>query len=58
MSDADPYQVLHVFIESAAFSVNPVTINTQTVLTVKVREATVTIYPTVLYSKEVFAGEV
>lgn len=58
MSDPAPYEVLQVFIQSAALSVNTVNINSQTVLTVKVREETVTVYPPVVYSNEIRAGEV
>lgn len=58
MSDPEPYQVLQVFIQSVSFSVNPVNINSKTVLSVKVQEKTVTVYPPVVYSKETYAGEV
>ena len=58
MSDPAPYQVLQVFIQSVAFSVNPVNMNNQTVLSVKVEEKPVTVYPPVVYSKETYAGEV
>ena len=57
MSD-EPYQVLQVFIQSASFSVNPVNINAKTVLSIKVREETVTVYPPVVYGNEIYAGEV
>lgn len=58
MSDPAPYEVQQVFIQSAALSANTVNINTQVVLTVKVREETVTVYPPQVYSNEIRAGEV
>lgn len=58
MSDPEPYEALQVFIESATLSANTVNINTQVVLSVTVRETTVTVYPPVVYSNEIRAGEV
>lgn len=58
MSDPEPYEVLQVFIQSAALSANTVNINTQVVLSVTVREQTVTVYPPEVYSNEIRAGEV
>ena len=58
MSDPEPYETLQVFIQSATLSANTVNINTQVVLSVTVRETTVTVYPPVVYSNEIRAGEV
>ena len=57
MSDPEPYEVLQVFIQSAALAANTVNINTQVVLSVTVREQTVTVYPPEVYSNEIRAGE-
>ena len=51
-------QVVQVQISSPTFSVNPVRINTQTILSVIVREVTVTVEPEIYYANEFRAGEV
>ena len=51
-------QVVQIQIHSPTFSVNPVRINTQTILSVIVKELTVTVEPELLYSNEFRAGEV
>ena len=45
-------------IESASFSINPVTINDKVVLTVTVVETSVVVEPEKYYSGEIYAGEV
>lgn len=44
-------------IESASFSVNPVYINGSTVLSVKVSEKTIELFPEIFYSGEIHSGE-
>lgn len=51
-------QVVQIILRDLSFSVNPVNINRQTVLSVKVTEQTVSVEPEVLYSNEFRAGEV
>ena len=52
------YVVLLPTIESASFSINPVTINGKTVLTVTIVEASIVVEPEKYYSGEIHAGEV
>jgi hypothetical protein len=51
-------QVVQIQILSPTFSVNPVRMNAQTILSVIVKEVTVTVEPELLYSNEIKAGEV
>ena len=51
-------QVVQIQILSPTFSVNPVRMNAQTILSVIVREVTVTVEPELLFSNEFRAGEV
>ncbi len=51
-------QVVQIQILSPTFSVNPVRMNAQTILSVIVREVTVTAEPELLFSNEFRAGEV
>lgn len=54
----EEYSVLVPDISSAAFSVNPVAINSKTVLTIKVTEKIVVLEPDKMYSGELYSGEV
>jgi len=54
----EQYIVLLPVIEAASFSVNPITINGKTVLTVTVVEQQAVREPEKYYSGEIFAGEV
>ena len=51
-------QVVQIVLQNLSFSVNPVNINKQTVLSVKVTEQTVSVEPELLFSNEFRAGEV
>ena len=51
-------QVVQIQILSPTFSVNPVLMNAQTILSVIVKEVTVTVEPELLYSNELRSGEV
>ena len=51
-------QVIQIAIQTPTFSVNPVRINTQTILSVIVKELTVMVEPETLYSNDFRAGEV
>lgn len=55
---ADTYTVLVPEITAASFSVNPVNINSSTVLTVSITEKTIILEPEKYYSGEFFSGEV
>ena len=55
---ADTYSTVVPEIVSAAFSVNPATINQSIVLTVKVTETTIVLEPEKRYSGELYSGEV
>lgn len=55
---ADTYTVLVPEITAASFSVNPVNINSATVLTVTITEKTIILEPEKYYSGEFFSGEV
>lgn len=52
------YSVLIPTITQAAFSVNPCQINEKITITLTVIEQTVTREPEIVYSGEVYAGEV
>lgn len=52
------YETSIPVISAAVFSVNPATINTKIVLTVKVADVLKILEPEVLYSGEIRAGEV
>ena len=51
-------QVVQIILQNLSFSVNPVNINKQTVLSVKVTEQTVSVEPELLFANEFRAGEV
>lgn len=54
-----PCYVINIpFITAAAFSVNPVLINQQTVLTATVDEQTKYLDADLIYSNEIYSGEV
>ena len=55
---AETYSVLVPDITSATFSVNPVSMNGMTVLTINVVEKTVVLEPDKIYSGEFYSGEV
>lgn len=55
MSD---YTILLPKITSVSFAPNPVDINAKTKLTVAVTEETIVLEPEILYSGEIYAGEV
>jgi hypothetical protein len=55
---AETYTVLVPEITSAAFSVNPVNMNSSTILSVTVTEKTIVLEPEKYYSGEFFSGEV
>ena len=55
---SDQYEFLVPNIVSAKFSVNPVGINTKTVLSVVVTEKTVILEPEIYYSGEFYSDEV
>ena len=54
---ADTYTVTMPRIMSAAFSVNPCTINEKIILTVTVIEQSVSLEAEVIYAGEIYAGE-
>lgn len=55
----DPlYPVSAPKITGAVFSVNPVSINTETVLTVTITEETLYLEPYYYYSADLYSGEV
>lgn len=53
----EPIIVIVPEIQSVSFSVNPVLVNAQTVLTVKVSEVTKALYPEEKYVGEFYTGE-
>lgn len=55
---ADQYTVVIPEIIAASFSINPININSNTMLSVSVAEKTVILEPVKFYSGEIFAGEV
>lgn len=55
---ADEYSILIPEITATAFSVNPVDINSKTVLSVTVIEKTVILEPDFCYCGEIYSGEV
>ena len=55
---ADQYSILIPEIVSASFSVNPVSMNGSTVLSVQITEKTVILEPEKWYSGEIYSGEV
>jgi hypothetical protein len=55
---AETYQVLIPDISAASFSINPVSINGKTVLSVTVIERTITVEPDFYYSGDIYSGEV
>lgn len=55
---ADEYSILIPVITSSLFSVNPVDMNSKTVLSVTVTETTIILEPELLYSGELYSGEV
>lgn len=55
---ADQYSALVPEITAATFSVNPAEINAAIVLSVSVTEKTVTLDPELIYSSEIYSGEV
>ena len=55
---ADEYSILIPEIMVASFSANPVYMNSKTVLSVEVTEKTIILEPELLYSGEIYSGEV
>lgn len=55
---SDVYTILIPKVAAAGFSVNPVGMNTATVLSVTVVEETVELEPSFWYSNEIYSGEV
>lgn len=55
---ADKYSILIPVITSSLFSVNPVDMNSKTVLSVTVTENTIILEPDFFYSGEIYSGEV
>lgn len=55
---SDLYTIVLPQVAMASFAVNPVDMNTQTLLSVTVVEETVYLKPTYYYSGELFSGEV
>lgn len=52
------YEILLPVIQTAAFSVNPATINEKITVTVIVIEQSVILEPEIWYSGEIYSGEV
>lgn len=55
---AEQYTVLVPVITGASFSVNPVNMNGSTVLSVVVTESAIILEPEIMYSGEIYSGEV
>lgn len=55
---ANTYTILVPMIVSAAFAINPVAINSKTVLEVFITEKAFEVQPEIIYSGEIRSGEV